>query len=183
VQSRKRLWVPPALYTAPRDDEFVDRDARLYSIPRDILAGNGSDELIAMPLPRDARARRHRRFAVGRTYSLYDTLALVQEARHSPFPDRYRLELPLDALAIRAPKSHHRCAVPFASGTMVARRDLAKLASGLAAGCRDRRSVVTSRENALGWCGVNRNVVVLRTLSNRYSLAADAAWLVFAHRR
>ena len=37
------------LYPAPRADEFVESASRIYSIPRSmILAGNGSDELLAM---------------------------------------------------------------------------------------------------------------------------------------
>src|SRR5258708_32243921 len=74
------------LYPAPRADEFVDSAAHVYSIPRSmILAGNGSDELLAMlfraPLGRcDTVA-----YAVP-TYSLYDTLPLVQAARVLHFP-------------------------------------------------------------------------------------------------
>ena len=37
------------LYPAPRADEFVSSAAKVYSIPQSmILAGNGSDELLAM---------------------------------------------------------------------------------------------------------------------------------------
>src|SRR5229473_1568803 len=72
------------LYPAPRADEFVDSAARVYSIPRSmILAGNGSDELLAMLFraavnPGDVVAY------PSPTYTLYDTLAAVAEAQVAP---------------------------------------------------------------------------------------------------
>src|SRR5271155_523049 len=74
------------LYPAPRADDFVHSAAKLYGVPREmILAGNGSDELLAMIFratlgPGDTVA-----YPVP-TYSLYDTLATIQDAKILHFP-------------------------------------------------------------------------------------------------
>src|SRR5215472_17263855 len=65
------------LYPAPRADEFVASAARVYSVPqRMILAGNGSDELLAMLFRATLGSDDTVAYPVP-TYSLYDTLALV----------------------------------------------------------------------------------------------------------
>ncbi|HWN58400.1 MAG TPA: histidinol-phosphate transaminase [Methylomirabilota bacterium] len=171
------------LYPAPRADEFVDSAARLYSIPRSmILAGNGSDELLAMLFRATLGSGDTVAYAVP-TYSLYDTLALVQEARILHFPIGTDFELPLDALAAARANLTIVCSPNSPSGTLVSRRDLAKLAKRL--GSRllviDEAYVDFADENALGLVRRHRNVVVLRTLSKSYSLAGMRLGLCFAH--
>jgi histidinol-phosphate aminotransferase len=171
------------LYPAPRADEFVDSAARLYSIPRSmILAGNGSDELLAMLFRATLGSGDTVAYAVP-TYSLYDTLALVQEARILHFPIGTDFELPLDALADARANLTIVCSPNSPSGTLVSRRDLAKLAKRL--GSRllviDEAYVDFADENALGLVRRHRNVVVLRTLSKSYSLAGMRLGLCFAH--
>ncbi|MHB8384051.1 MAG: aminotransferase class I/II-fold pyridoxal phosphate-dependent enzyme, partial [Candidatus Binataceae bacterium] len=69
------------LYPAPRGDEFIAAASRRYGLPREmILAGNGSDELLAM-LFRAALGHGDKVAYPVPTYSLYDTLAEIQEAR------------------------------------------------------------------------------------------------------
>jgi histidinol-phosphate aminotransferase len=171
------------LYPAPRADEFVDSAARLYSIPRSmILAGNGSDELLAMLFRATLGSGDTVAYAVP-TYSLYDTLALVQEARILHFPIGTDFELPLDELADARANLTIVCSPNSPSGTLVSRRDLAKLAKRL--GSRllviDEAYVDFADENALGLVRRHRNVVVLRTLSKSYSLAGMRLGLCFAH--
>jgi histidinol-phosphate aminotransferase len=171
------------LYPAPRADEFVDSAARLYSIPRSmILAGNGSDELLAMLFRATLGSGDTVAYAVP-TYSLYDTLALVQEARILHFPIGTDFELPLDALADARANLTIVCSPNSPSSTLVSRRDLAKLAKRL--GSRllviDEAYVDFADENALGLVRRHRNVVVLRTLSKSYSLAGMRLGLCFAH--
>ena len=171
------------LYPAPRADEFVDSAARLYSIPRSmILAGNGSDELLAMLFRATLGSGDTVAYAVP-TYSLYDTLALVQEARILHFPIGTDFVLPLDALAAARANLTIVCSPNSPSGALVSRRDLAKLAKRL--GSRllviDEAYVDFADENALGLVRRHRNVVVLRTLSKSYSLAGMRLGLCFAH--
>jgi histidinol-phosphate aminotransferase len=171
------------LYPAPRGDAFVARAARVYSIPQKmILAGNGSDELLAMVF----------RAVLGRgdtvaypvpTYSLYDTLALVQEARIVHFPLGPDFVLPLDALAKARANLTIVCNPNSPSGTLTPTRSLASLAKRL--GNRllliDEAYVDFADENSLGLVRGHRNVVVLRTLSKSYSLAGMRLGLCFAH--
>ena len=171
------------LYPQPRADEFVDSAARIYSIPRSmILAGNGSDELLAMLFRATLGSGDTVAYAVP-TYSLYDTLALVQEARILHFPIGTDFELPLDELAAARANLTIVCSPNSPSGTLVSRRDLATLAKRL--GSRllaiDEAYVDFADENALGLVRRHRNVVVLRTLSKSYSLAGMRLGLCFAH--
>jgi histidinol-phosphate aminotransferase len=171
------------LYPAPRADEFVDSAARLYSISRSmILAGNGSDELLAMLFRATLGSGDTVAYAVP-TYSLYDTLALVQEARILHFPIGTDFELPLDALADARANLTIVCSPNSPSGTLVSRRDLAKLAKRLGSKLLviDEAYVDFADENALGLVRRHRNVVVLRTLSKSYSLAGMRLGLCFAH--
>ena len=171
------------LYPAPRADEFVESAARVYSIPRSmILAGNGSDELLAMLFRATLGSGDTVAYAVP-TYSLYDTLALVQEARILHFPIGTDFELPLDALAVARANLTIVCSPNSPSGTLVSRRHLATLAKRL--GSRllviDEAYVDFADENALALVRRHRNVVVLRTLSKSYSLAGMRLGLCFAH--
>jgi histidinol-phosphate aminotransferase len=147
-----------------------------------ILAGNGSDELLAMLFRATLGSGDTVAYAVP-TYSLYDTLALVQEARILHFPIGTDFELPLDALADARANLTIVCSPNSPSGTLVSRRDLAKLAKRL--GSRllviDEAYVDFADENALGLVRRHRNVVVLRTLSKSYSLAGMRLGLCFAH--
>src|SRR5215470_7468184 len=87
------------LYPPPRADELVNAAARVYGITREmILAGNGSDELLAM-LFRAALSRGDKVAYALPTYSLYDTLAAVQEAQVAPVPLGPGFAQPLTALA------------------------------------------------------------------------------------
>src|ERR1700687_3389278 len=170
------------LYPAPRADEFVESAARVYSIPRSmILAGNGSDELLAMLFRATLGSGDTVAYAVP-TYSLYDTLALVQEARILHFPIGIDFELPLDALAAARANLTIVCSPHSPSGTLVSRRQLATLAKRL--GSRllviDEAYVDFADENALALVRRHRNVVVLRTLSKSYSLAGMRLGLCFA---
>ncbi len=171
------------LYPAPRADEFVESAARIYSIPRSmIIAGNGSDELLAMLFRATLGIGDTVAYAVP-TYSLYDTLALVQEARILHFPLGSDFELPLDALAAARANLTIVCNPNSPSGTLVSRRSLATLAKRL--GSRllviDEAYVDFADENALALVRRHRNVVVLRTLSKSYSLAGMRLGLCFAH--
>jgi histidinol-phosphate aminotransferase len=171
------------LYPAPRADEFVASASRTYSIPQTmIIAGNGSDELLAMVFRATLGRGDTVAYAVP-TYSLYDTLALVQEARILHIPLGPSFELPLAALAEARANLTIVCNPNSPSGTLTRTRSLGALAKRL-----DGRLLVIDEayadfagENALGLVRRYRNVVVLRTLSKSYSLAGMRLGLCFAH--
>jgi histidinol-phosphate aminotransferase len=171
------------LYPAPRADEFVASAAKIYSIPQGmILAGNGSDELLAMLFRATLGHGDTVAYPVP-TYSLYDTLALVQEARILHFPLGPNFDLPLDDLADARANLTIVCSPNSPSGTLTPTRSLGALAKRLG----DRLLVVDEAyvdfadENALGLVRRHSNVVVLRTLSKSYSLAGMRLGLCFAH--
>jgi histidinol-phosphate aminotransferase len=171
------------LYPAPRADEFVASAAKIYSIPQSmIIAGNGSDELLAMVFRATLGSDDTVAYPVP-TYSLYDTLALVQEARIIHCPVGADLAIPLEALAKARANLTIVCSPNSPSGILTPARKLAALATRL-----DRRLLVIDEayvdfgdENALGLVRRHRNVVVLRTLSKSYSLAGMRLGLCFAH--
>src|SRR5437667_7215505 len=87
------------LYPPPRADELVNTAARIYRISREmILAGNGSDELLAL-LFRAALSRGEKVAYALPTYSLYGTLAAIQEAQAAAVPLEPGFVQPLKALA------------------------------------------------------------------------------------
>ncbi|SRR5579885_533265 len=172
------------LYPAPRADMFVERASKLYGVPREmILAGNGSDELLSMIF----RATLDRGDSVAYptpTYSLYDTLAAIQEAKVLRFPFGPDFVVPLAALGRARARLTIICNPNSPSGSMTPVRAL----GGLARALRGRLLVIDEAyvdfadENALRLLKSHRNVVILRTLSKAFSLAGMRLGLAFAHR-
>jgi histidinol-phosphate aminotransferase len=170
------------LYPAPRADEFVEAASRLYSVPsRMILAGNGSDELLAMVF----RAVLNRGDTVVYpvpTYSLYDTLAAVQEAKVVRVPLPRDFKVPTDELAKTRANLTIICNPNSPSGTMTPTAELDRLARRLRGRMLliDEAYVDFADEDALALLSRHRNVVILRTLSKSYSLAGMRLGLCFA---
>lgn len=171
------------LYPAPRGDEFIAEAARLYHVPREmILAGNGSDELLAMVF-RAALGRGDKVAYPVPTYSLYDTLAEVQEARVVRIPFGRDFALPLKELAKARARLTIICNPNSPSGSFT---PIAKL--GALAGALEGRLLVVdeayvdfARDNALRLLRRHPNLVIFRTLSKSYSLAGMRLGLCFAH--
>lgn len=170
------------LYPPPRADDFIESAARVYGIRRDmILAGNGSDELLAMIFratlgPRDAVAY------PDPTYSLYDTLATIQEAKVLHFPVARDFSIPLDELAKARARLTIVCNPNSPSGTFTPTAKLAVLAQKLRGRLLviDEAYVDFAPDNALGLLRRYPNVVILRSLSKSYSLAGMRLGLCFA---
>src|SRR5271156_3350400 len=119
------------LYPPPRADAFIDAAAKLYSIPRYmIIAGNGSDELISMVF-RAALNPGDRVAYPLPTYSLYDTLAAIQDARVIAKPLGPGFGIPLEALAKERATVTIVCNPNAPCGTYVPTEGLAKLARAL----------------------------------------------------
>ncbi len=171
------------LYPAPRADEFVASAARLYRLPaRKILAGNGSDELLAM-LFRATLGRGDKVAYPAPTYSLYDTLATIQEARviSPPFPDDFTL--PFDRLVRAGANLTIVCNPNSPSGTLTPIETLDALAGRLQPRLLvvDEAYVDFADDNALRLVEKRPNVVVLRSLSKSFSLAGMRLGLCFAN--
>ena len=147
-----------------------------------ILAGNGSDELLAMVFRATLGEGDTVAYPVP-TYSLYDTLALVQEARILHIPLGGDFALPLDALADARANLTIVCSPNSPSGTLTPARDLGVLAKRLDGRLLviDEAYVDFAGDNALRLVRRHRNIVVLRTLSKSYSLAGMRLGLCFAH--
>ncbi|HTW88795.1 MAG TPA: histidinol-phosphate transaminase [Candidatus Binataceae bacterium] len=170
------------LYPPPLADDLIAAAARLYRLPRDmIVAGNGSDELLGMIFRATLGARDRVAYPLP-TYSLYDTLAAIQEARIIGVPWREDFALPLDELVRARARLTVVCNPNSPTGTYTPTGKLATLARGL--GPRllviDEAYVDFAAGNALELVRRHRNVVVLRSFSKSFSLAGMRLGLGFA---
>jgi histidinol-phosphate aminotransferase len=170
------------LYPAPNADAFIDAAARNYRMPRGmIIAGNGSDELLAMVF-RAVLGRGDRVAYAMPTYSLYDTLAEIQEARVVRVPLGPDFAPPLAELARKRARLTIVCSPNSPCGTLAPRDDLSRLADAL----EDRLLVIDeayvdfATSHALDLARRHPNVIVLRTLSKSFSLAGMRLGLGFA---
>ncbi len=169
------------LYPDPEARALRQRAADVYGVPPDhILAGNGSDELLALLLRATVDPGDRVAFPVP-TYSLYDTLVAVQggEAVRVDFPDDWSLPPALASTGARVtflcnPNSPSGTAVPLAAVEALA-RDVPGIV------VVDEAYVDFADEHAMGLVGRLPNVLVLRTLSKSFSLAGLRAGLAFGH--
>ncbi|HJU12669.1 MAG TPA: histidinol-phosphate transaminase [Candidatus Binataceae bacterium] len=170
------------LYPPPRADELVNAAARVYRVPREmILAGNGSDELLAM-LFRAALASKDKVAYALPTYSLYDTLATIQEARIATVPLGTDFAQPLEALAAERAALTIVCNPNSPCGSFVSAAQLDALARKLDGRLLaiDEAYVDFANSNALALVKRHSNVVVLRSFSKSFSLAGMRVGLCFA---
>jgi histidinol-phosphate aminotransferase len=170
------------LYPPPRADELVNVAARLYRISRDmILAGNGSDELLAM-LFRAALARGGKVAYALPTYSLYDTLAAIQEARVAAVPLGHGFTQPLALLAAERAALTIVCNPNSPCGSLATPEQLDELARVLDGRLLaiDEAYVDFAACHALPLVKRHPNVIVLRSFSKSFSLAGMRLGLGFA---
>ena len=169
------------LYPDPEAVALREEASRLYGIPVDhIMAGNGSDELLALILralvdPGDRVA-----FPVP-TYSLYETLVAVQGGApvEIPWPGDWTLPA---ALADANAKVTFLCNPNSPSGTLVPIAQIEALAARVAGVLVvDEAYVDFAPAHALGLVGRRPNLLVLRTLSKSYALAGLRVGLAFGH--
>src|SRR5689334_22752412 len=170
------------LYPSPRADDFIESAAQVYGLRREmILAGNGSDELLAMIFratlgPGDPVAYAQP------TYSLYDTLATIQEAKILHLPVARDFSMPLEAMAKARARLSIVCNPNSPSGTFTPAAKLAAHARKLSGRLLviDEAYVDFAPGNALALVRRYPNVMILRTLSKSYSLAGMRLGLCFA---
>ncbi len=171
------------LYPQPLSDSLRAAAAAAYGVGKEnIMAGNGSDELLSMMLRCFVDPGQRVAYPVP-TYSLYDTLVEIQGgvSARVPFPEDFsvpqeleRQDAPLTLL----------CNPNAPSGTLVSLPEIVKLA-GTVAGILvvDEAYVdfaASEGASAIPLVGRVENLIVLRTLSKSFSLAGMRIGLAFA---
>lgn len=146
--------------------------AKIFDVPADwVMAANGSDEMLAL-LAR-AFLEKGRKIAYPMpTYSLYITLAEMQDAStvEADYDEDYNL--PVEELIAAQADLTFVCTPNNPSSTMAPVGDLERLAAGLKGVLVvDEAYTDFADGNALGLVSKYENVIVLRTLSKAYSLA------------
>jgi histidinol-phosphate aminotransferase len=173
------------LYPDPDARELRSKASEVYAVPADqIIAGNGSDDLLAMLFRAcvDAGAPQQIAYPIP-TYSLYDTLAVIQDAEPATVPFPADFTLPVDALLALGARLTIICSPNSPSGTVTPLstiEDFARRASGLVV--VDEAYVDFARESALSLLKKCPNLFVLRTFSKSFSLAGMRIGLGFGSR-
>jgi histidinol-phosphate aminotransferase len=168
------------LYPQPMADDLRERAARAYGLrPENVLAGNGSDELLTLIVRAVVEAATRVAFPVP-GYSLYQTLVDLEDGDvHAvPFPEDFSLP---EAL-VSAPARLVLLANPNSpSGTLIPPDEIRRLLE------RKNRLVVVDEAyvdfadaNCLGLLADHPNLIVLRTFSKSYSLAGMRIGLALA---
>ena len=167
------------LYPDPEAVALRTEASRLHGVPVDhIMAGNGSDELLALLLRAVVDPGDRVAFPVP-TYSLYQTLVAVQGGVpvEIPWPRDWSLPPEIERAEARVT---FLCNPNSPSGTLIPIDRIDALA-GRVAGILvvDEAYADFGPVHALGLVGRRRNVLVLRTLSKSYSLAGLRVGLAF----
>ena len=171
------------LYPEPLADSLRTVAATAYGVRREnILAGNGSDEILSIIMrsfigPQDRVA-----FPVP-TYSLYDTLIAIQEGQPSPVDYLPDFSLP-ETLAAQNAAVTFLCNPNSPSGTIVPLPDIERLARAVSGILVVDEAYVdfAESEGASTVPLISRlsNLIVLRTFSKSFSLAGMRVGLAFA---
>ncbi len=170
------------LYPDPAGRRLREEAARVYGFsPEEVLAGNGSDELLAI-LVRAVVPEGGRIVTPAPTYVLYRTLAAVQGAElvEVPFPRDFSLPEDLfekegRLLFLANPNSPSGNVHPEAEA-----RRLSRAFPGLVV--IDEAYVDFAETSLIHLAHEEPNVVVLRTFSKSFSLAGLRCGLAFASR-
>ena len=180
---RKAIHRSLRLYPEPLADSLRTVAASTYRVKREnILAGNGSDEILSIIMrsfigPQDRVA-----FPVP-TYSLYDTLIAIQEGQPSPVDYLPDFSLP-ETLAAQNAAVTFLCNPNSPSGTIVPLPDIERLARAVSGILVVDEAYVdfAESEGASTVPLISRlsNLIVLRTFSKSFSLAGMRVGLAFA---
>jgi histidinol-phosphate aminotransferase len=180
---RKAINPALRLYPEPLADSLRAIAASVYGVkPENILAGNGSDEILSIILRSFVGPQDRVVFPVP-TYSLYDTLIAIQEG------ERITVDYPAD-FSVPETLTRQNAALTFLcnpnspSGTLVPLSDIERLArsvSGILV--IDEAYVDFAESEGASTLPLIRhlpNLVVLRTFSKSFSLAGMRIGLAFA---
>ena len=153
-------------------DAFRDAAAAVLCVAPDmILAGNGSDDVLAIAMlaflsPGDTLAYPHP------TYSLYPVLAELDDVKTAAVPWERDWSLPVEALLAAKARAIFLANPNAPSGTCVSPQrieDLCKRFNGVV--LVDEAYVDFADDNCLPLLREYENVIITRTLSKAYSLA------------
>lgn len=171
------------LYPEPLSDSLRSAAARVYGVKTgQILAGNGSDEILSILL-RCFVGRGDRVVFPVPTYSLYDTLIAIQEGESVAvaYPDDFALP---ESLFSRSVALTFLCNPNSPSGTLVPVEEIERLARSVSGILVVDEAYIDFAEgdqaSALPLIREFPNVVVLRTFSKSFSLAGMRIGLAFA---
>ncbi len=180
---RKAVNATLRLYPEPLSDTLRSLAAQTYGVqPRNILAGNGSDELLSI-LVRCFVGPGDRVVYPVPTYTLYDTLIAVQEGERVGLNYQADFSLP-EALDSQQAALTFICNPNSPSGTLVSLEKIEKLARSVSGVLlvdeayidfaeRDGKSAIPLIQNF-------PNLAVLRSFSKSFSLAGMRIGLAFA---
>jgi histidinol-phosphate aminotransferase len=168
------------LYPDPMAGALREKAAEVYGVSADqILAGNGSDDLLTM-IVRACAGPGDRVFYPTPTYSLYKTLVAIQGATsvEVPFPGDF--SLPVERLSEQGQKVTIVCNPNAPSGTFTPTETI----DGLARRLRgllvvDEAYVDFGGASALPLVAKHDNVLVLRTFSKSFALCGLRIGLAF----
>jgi histidinol-phosphate aminotransferase len=184
VEAIRRL-PPDALrrYPSSMADEFRAVAARVHDVsPENILAGNGSDDILQIALrtycgPGDVLA------CPDPTYSLYPVLAELADVRLALVPWEPDWQLPAAALLRERARAIFFANPNSPSGTAVKAADVEALAGATdALVLVDEAYADFADENCLALAARQPNVLVTRTFSKGYSLAGLRFGYAVGHR-
>lgn len=160
------------LYPDPLCVTLRERLAERYGIPAaQIICGNGSDELLTLAI-RCAVGEGDRVAYPEPSYSLYETLARIQNAAPLPVPLGPDWELPIEGLGAAGAQVTFVANPNAPSGTPYTLLEIERLAEqveGLLV--VDEAYVDFGGETALPLVKGHENVLVLRTMSKAFGLA------------
>lgn len=171
------------LYPEPLSDSLRSLAAETYGIrAENVLAGNGSDELLSV-LARCFVGRGDRALYPVPTYTLYDTLITIQEGEKRTVDYPADFSLPEGLYSQEAALSF-LCNPNSPSGTLVSIRQIEELARSVGGVLVVDEAYIDFAEgeeaSSLPLIRSFPNVVVLRSFSKSFSLAGMRIGLAFA---
>jgi histidinol-phosphate aminotransferase len=180
---RKAINGSLRLYPEPLSDTLRSAAAAAYGVrPENVIAGNGSDEILSILL-RCFVGPGNRVALPAPTYSLYDTLVEIQEG------ERVAVDYPADfsvpaTLAAQSAALTFLCNPNAPSGTLAPLDEIEKLARAVSGILVVDEAYVDFAESegasALPLIRQCPNLVVLRSFSKSFSLAGMRIGLAFA---
>jgi histidinol-phosphate aminotransferase len=180
---RKAINPSLRLYPEPLSDSLRMAAGAVYGLPAaNIIAGNGSDEILSMLLRCFVGPGGRVAFPVP-TYSLYETLVEIQDGLSLPLDYPEDFSLP-QALAEQNAALTFLCNPNAPSGTLVSLSEVAKLAGAVSGVLVVDEAYVDFAENegasAIPLIRQFPNLVVMRTFSKSFALAGMRVGLAFA---